>query len=108
MGILAAMRKEWYGIMRVSSSGLIHIHGNGDTGWAHIISRHSYYSNDLYFGEGALGEPSRFQSSGIPIFDWTQIADDVFLLGEIDTNAHPDAATAAILIFSKHHPRRSC
>ncbi|AYL94262.1 hypothetical protein [Mucilaginibacter celer] len=92
MGVLASFKKQWYGIMSISAGGLIHIHGNLDTGWAHIISRHSYYSNDLYFGEGALGEPSRFQNTGVPIFDWRQIADDVFRQGNIDTRAHPDAA----------------
>ncbi|MCC8423576.1 hypothetical protein [Mucilaginibacter sp. UR6-11] len=92
MGVLASFKKQWYGIMSISAAGLIHIHGNRDTGWAHIISRHSYYSNDLYFGLGALGEPSRFQNTGIPIFDWRQIADDIFVQGNIDTKEHQDAA----------------
>jgi hypothetical protein len=92
MGVLASFKKQWYGIMSISPGGLIHIHGNRDTGWAHIISRHSYYSNDLYFGQGALGEPSRFQDTGIPIFDWRQVADDVFMQDNIDTKEHTDGA----------------
>jgi hypothetical protein len=92
MGILASFKKQWFGILSISPRGLIHIHGNRDTGWAHIISRHSYYSNDLYFGEGALGNPSRYQSSGIPIYDWREVADDVFIQGVIDDKEHPDAA----------------
>lgn len=102
MGILAAMKKQWYNIMCISPRGLIHIHGNRDTGWAHIISRHSYYSNDLYFGEGALGDPSRFQPSGIPIFDWVQVADDVFANGQIDHKEHQDAA-----LFVKYNGQSS-
>ncbi|SDE64812.1 hypothetical protein SAMN05216464_10888 [Mucilaginibacter pineti] len=92
MGVLASIKKHWFGILSISNGGLIHIHGNQDTGWAHIMSRHGYYSNDLYFGDGALGDPSRFQSSGIPIFDWRQIADDVYAQSIIDTKEHPDAA----------------
>ncbi len=92
MGVLASLKKQWYGILSISNAGLIHIHGNRDTGWAHIISRHSYYSNDLYFGHGALGEPSRFQNTVIPIFDWRQVADDFFMQGNIDTKEHPDTA----------------
>lgn len=90
MGILASFKNRWFDIMSVSARGLIYIHGNKDTGWAHILSRHSYYSNDLYFGQGAIGNPSRFKALEIPIFDWRQIADDVFILGKIDEKAHPD------------------
>src|SRR5690606_5770127 len=92
MGILASFKNRWFDIMSISPKGLIHIHGNRDTGWAHIMSRHSYYSNDLYFGQGALGNPSRFRSSDIPIFEWRQIADDVFISGKIDEKEHPDSA----------------
>lgn len=92
MGALASFKNQWYDILSISPRGLIHIHGNKDTGWAHIMSRHSYYSNDLYFGRGALGDPSKFRSSDIPIFEWRQIADDVFFSGKMDTKEHPDAA----------------
>jgi len=57
-----------------------------------MISRHGFYSDDLYFGDGALGNPSRFQPSSLPIYDWVQIADDVYQYGQIDDRAHPDAA----------------
>ncbi|MGF7078915.1 hypothetical protein [Mucilaginibacter sp. UYCu711] len=105
MGILASMKKDWYGVLRVSPIGLIHIHGNRDTGWAHIINRHAYYSNDFYFGEGALGNPSRFQSSGLPIFDWVPVADDLYRSGQIDTKEHADGE-----LFVKYtgHSARFC
>ncbi|RQO64845.1 hypothetical protein DBR43_31695 [Pedobacter sp. KBW06] len=92
MGVLASFSKQWYGVFSVSSARLIFIHGNRDTGWQHIMSRHNYYSNDLYFGEGALGDPSRFQSVSIPIDDWRQVADDVFLRGAKDLKVHADGA----------------
>lgn len=91
MGILASLKQNWFDILSVSPAGLIFIHGNQDTGWAHIMSRHSYYSDELYFGAGALGNPSRFNSREVPIFDWSKIADDIFLQGNIDTKEHPDA-----------------
>ena len=92
MGIFAGSHQNWFSILKISPIGLIHIYGNRDTGWAHIISRHSYYSDDLYFGDGSLGNPSRFQSATTAIFDWVRIADDVFNNGQVDEREHPDAA----------------
>jgi len=90
MGVLAGGYKTWYSIIAVSPNDLVHFYGNSDTGWQHVMSRHSYYSNDIYFGEGALGEPSRFQPLGLPIFDWVRIADDVFTGGVLDEKYHPE------------------
>lgn len=91
IGVQSAFKKEWYSILSVSLLDLIHFHGNEDTGWEHAMKRHGYYSNEPYFGKGALGEPSKFKSTGTPIFDWVQIADDVFSMGELDTRDHPDS-----------------
>ncbi|MFI5138532.1 MAG: hypothetical protein ACHQIM_11965 [Sphingobacteriales bacterium] len=92
MGVLMGGHKTWYSILALSPNNLIHFYGNRDTGWEHVISRHSFYSNDLYFGEGALGDPSRFHTGGIAIFEWVQIADDVYSRGNIVEGEHPDAA----------------
>lgn len=90
MGVLAAMTSNWYDVRSVSPLGLIHLHGNADTGWEHILNRHSYYSFTNHFGKGAQGNPSKFTGSSIPISDFVKIADDVFGHGEIDTKEHSD------------------
>lgn len=91
MGVLAAFRKNWYSIIAVSPRNLIHFYGNEDTGWEHIQSRHSYYSEKMYFGKGATGDPSKFTSKSIPIYDFVNVADDIYMQGVVDEKEHPDA-----------------
>jgi hypothetical protein len=88
--ILAMGHKNWYGIFKVSTAGLIHFYGNTHTGWQHIIDRHGYYSEELYFGDGSLSNPSKFPPGGIPVFDWSRIADEILLNGQIDQRPHQD------------------
>jgi hypothetical protein len=90
MGVLAKFTKHWYDVLTVSPLGLIHIHGNQDTGWKHIMDRHGYFSNKSYFGDGAVGNPNKFTSSSIPIHDYRDIADEIFLQQQKDSRPHPD------------------
>lgn len=89
-GIVIGMGSNWYDIVAVSPLDIIHFYGNTDTGWQHINNRHNFYSNALYFGKDALGNPSKFSHTSMPIEDYLRIADDVFSAGTIDTKPHPD------------------
>ena len=74
MGVMAKFTKHWYDVFTISPLGLIHIQGNQDTGWKHIMDRHGYFSDQSYFGEGALGNPNKFTRSSIPINDYLFIS----------------------------------
>jgi hypothetical protein len=100
MGILAKFTKKWYDVMTVSPLGLIHIEGNADTGWKHIMERHGYFSNSSYFGDGAVGNPSKFTHNSIPIKDYRDVADEIFHMGQKDTKPHPDGS-----LFEKYKGR---
>lgn len=92
-GILSVFAKNWVSVIKVSPiTGLIHFDGNSDTGWKHILDRHNLYSHKNYFGEGAKGNPSKFNSSAIPKYDFVNVSDDVFLYGEKDDKPHPDSS----------------
>lgn len=91
MGILSAFTKNWFDVLAVSPNNLIHFSGNTDTGWQHIRERHEFYSDINYFGNGKIGNPSKFSKSSIPIFDYVQVADDVFTTGEKEVKPHPDS-----------------
>ncbi|MBE2290163.1 MAG: hypothetical protein IAE95_11445 [Chitinophagaceae bacterium] len=93
MGIvMGAMQRNnnWDRILMVSGTGLIHFHGNDDTGWQHINMRHQFRSSAHYFGKGKQGNPSKFTDRSIPFEDYRKIADDVFLYGLIDSKEHKD------------------
>ncbi len=90
MGALAALKQNWYDILLVSQTGLIHFHGNGDTGWEHILNRHSYYSFANQFGKGAQANPSKFTGSSIPIHDFVNVADDIYANGKVDLKPHTE------------------
>jgi len=97
MGVLAGSHKGWLSIIAVSKLNLIHFYGNTDTGWQHIIDRHGHYSDKNYFGDGAVGNPHKFKENTLAIFDFVNIADDVFQNGILDTRPHPDS-----LLFEKY------
>jgi hypothetical protein len=88
MGILAAFTKNWYDILAVSQLDLIHFLGNPDTGWNHIRERHGFYSDTNYFGYGKIGNPSKFTRSSIPIYDFVNVADDIYFSGKKETDNH--------------------
>ena len=90
--VMGAMmsNNNWDRILMVSGTGLIHFHGNDDTGWQHINKRHQFRSGDHYFGKGKQGNPSKFTDRSIPFEDYRKIADDVFLNGSIDPRKHKD------------------
>jgi hypothetical protein len=90
MGVFAKFTKKWYDVITISPLGLIHIEGNEDTGWQHISERHGYYSGKGYFGSGALGTPNKFTKQSIPIYDYRDVADDVFRFGKLDDKPHSD------------------
>lgn len=90
MGVLSKFTKYWYDVLTVSPLGLIHIEGNDDTGWKHISERHGYFSNSSYFGGDALGNPSKFTKNCMPIYDFRNVADDIYQQQQKDTRPHPD------------------
>ena len=69
-------------IQRISKkTGLILVKGNKSTGFDHIMVRHHPASKAGYWisGEKAkLDNPSRFSLGVVPIFDFLNIADEVF------------------------------
>jgi len=90
MGIWGKFTRNWYDVFTISPAGLIHIAGNEDTGWKHIMERHGYFSNASYFGDGALGNPNKFTRDSMPGEDFRNVADDVYLQQQKDTKPHPD------------------
>jgi hypothetical protein len=90
MGVTAKFSKKWYDIMALSPAGLIHFQGNSETGFAHIQERHGFYSEKNYFGSGSLRDPSKFSNQSLPLIDYINIADDVYLMRKKDEKKHPD------------------
>lgn len=90
MGVYAKFAQNWYDIMTISPSGLIHFKGNSDTGFDHISERHGFFSSSGYFGNGALGNPNKFSRSSTPMEDYRCVGDDVFLQQQKDTKTHID------------------
>ena len=92
MGIeISSFTNAWYEIMKVSyQTGLIHISGNSETGWQHILDRHNIGSCENYFGN--ISNPTKFSRKVTPIKDFVNIADDVYLNGTVDTKEHEESA----------------
>jgi hypothetical protein len=84
-GVLSSFKNKnrWFDVFKVTSTGLIFIHGNSETGWEHILQRHNKLSNRLYFGK-KKNFPSKFNIHLVPINDFPNVADDVFINGTID------------------------
>jgi len=82
------LTKNWYDIISVSPINLIHFVGNSDTGWKHINERHGFYSDTNYFGYGKIREPSKYTRTSIPIHDYVNVADDIFISGIKETIGH--------------------
>jgi hypothetical protein len=63
-------------------NGLILTAGNEATGFEHIHSRHDFFSMKPYWrienGKEHLTNPSRFSFKSVPIFDYIEIADQLY------------------------------
>ena len=73
-------------------TGLILIKGNTDTGYDHIINRHSLMSRIPYWNrEGNLGNKSKFRIENTPI-DYIRIANEIFTINNLNCsiNHRPD------------------
>lgn len=90
LGIWGKFTKNWYDVFTISPAGLIHISGNDDTGWKHIMERHGYFSNSSYFGSGAIGNPNKFNREIRPGEEYRNIGDDIFMQQQRDLRPHPD------------------
>lgn len=84
-------------VMRISAKHkLIMIGGNSDTGFKHIMERHSALSQAAYWKTDPklhLDNPSVFQLGLVPIFDFLHIADSIFEPRNLITdkkNRHPE------------------
>src|SRR6185312_12544061 len=88
--VFAVSHNGWDRIFRVSLAGLIHFYENTHTGWQHVIDRHSYFSDELYFGKDSIGNPSKFSPGGVPGIDWVQVADEIFTQGAVSDKSHKD------------------
>jgi len=72
-------------------TGVIIIHGNEDTGFEHIKTRHDFYGKAFWDKKGKLTSPGKFSPRSIPILEYTKIADamynEAFL--NVDSNKAP-------------------
>lgn len=58
-------------------SGLILVYGNKDTGYKHILNRHSQWSRKAYWKEGKLDNPTKFELGLAPI-EYLSVAEGIF------------------------------
>lgn len=70
-------------ILKVSpKNGLIFTQGNEDTGFTHIQNRHNFWTDKFYWKNSPKGfhleNPSKFNRKSISLFDYSDIADDLF------------------------------
>lgn len=76
--------------------GIIFIKGDSYTGFTHIHERHDYWSEKYFWKQDndkvKLDNPSKFSRKIIPITDYIQIADDLFIEENInkEKNKSPD------------------
>jgi hypothetical protein len=69
----------------ISSKGIIFIYGNKHLGVIHINDRHGYFSNrsdwtkDRLSGRIFPDNPSKYPKNSLPIDDYRQIADDIYV-----------------------------
>lgn len=74
-------------IMRIShTQGLILFYGNEKTGFVHIQERHSLTSIKPFWDEvKKLQNPSKFNNSIVPIFDYLKIAEGIYKVENLNT-----------------------
>ncbi|MBL7913051.1 MAG: hypothetical protein JNJ41_18455 [Bacteroidia bacterium] len=83
---------ELTSILKISKiNRLIFVKGNIYTGFDHIHARHDFFSEELFFVDEKVDQPTRFSSKIVPIVDYPRVADSIYSdLNKSEKNKRPD------------------